>query len=127
MSDKSVAQKLQIKANRTVLFVNAPGGYDAALGGLPEGVFVVKKAHGPIDIIQVFVGSRNDLEEQLPRLKPLIAPGGMLWVTYHKGTSQTPADINRDTIARYARSLGMQAVAQVAVDADWSALRLKII
>ena len=127
MSDKSVAQKLQIRANRTVLFVNAPGDYDATLGGLPEGVFVVKKAHGLIDIIQVFVGSRNDLEEQLPRLKPLIAPGGMLWVTYHKGTSQTPADMNRDTIARYARSLGMHAVAQVAVDADWSALRLKII
>jgi hypothetical protein len=127
MSDRSIAQKLQIKVNRTVLFANAPVDYDAKLGGLPEGVFVVKKAHGPIDIIQVFVGSKKELEEQLPRLKPLLTPGGMLWVTYHKGTSQTPTDINRDSIAAYARSLGMQAVAQIAIDADWSALRLKII
>lgn len=127
MTDKSITQKLQIKVNRTVLFVNAPGDYDAKLGTLPEGVFVVRKAHGPIDIIQVFVNSRRELEEQLPRLKSLLTPGGVLWVTYHKGTSCTATDINRDSIAAYARSLGMQTVAQIAVDADWSALRLKII
>ena len=127
MPDKSITQKLQIKVNRTVLFVNAPGDYDAKLGTLPEGVFVMKKAHGPIDLIQVFVNSRRELEEQLPRLKSLLTPGGVLWVTYHKGASHAATDINRDSIAAYARSLGMHAVAQIAVDADWSALRLKII
>jgi hypothetical protein len=127
MPDKSIIQKLQIKVNRTVLFVNAPGDYDTKLGTLPEGVFVMKKAHGPIDLIQVFVNSRRELEEQLPRLKSLLTPGGVLWVTYHKGTSHAATGITRDSIAAYARSLGMQAVAQIAVDADWSALRLKII
>jgi ribosomal protein L25 (general stress protein Ctc) len=51
----------------------------------------------------------------------------MLWVTYHKGTSGVTTDINRDTIAAYARTQGMHAVAQIAVDENWSALRLSIV
>lgn len=127
MSDKSVAQKLQMKPNLTALFVNAPRDYEVKLGRLPEGVFVIKKVHGRIDFIQVFVNSKQELEEQIPRLKNILAPEGMLWVTYHKGTSPVKTDINRDEIAAYARSVGMQAVAQIAIDDDWSALRLKTI
>lgn len=47
-------------------------------------------------------------------------------VYYPKGTSKNfNAEINRDTIAAYARSVALQLVAMVAIDADWSALRLK--
>jgi len=34
---------------------------------------------------------------------------------------------NRDLIMAIAPRFGLQAVAQVAVDADWSAVRLKVI
>jgi hypothetical protein len=51
----------------------------------------------------------------------------MLWVTYHKGTSKVKTDINRDTINAYASTLGMQGVAIISIDDDWSALRLKLI
>lgn len=37
------------------------------------------------------------------------------------------AEINRDSIAEYAASIGLEGVAIVAVDEDWSALRLKIV
>jgi hypothetical protein len=36
-------------------------------------------------------------------------------------------DINRDTINAYAASLGLQGVAMISIDDDWSALRLKIV
>jgi len=36
-------------------------------------------------------------------------------------------DINRDTINAYAGSLGLQGVAMISIDDDWSALRLKLI
>jgi len=127
MPDKSIAQKLQMKPNRTALFVNAPKGYEAKLGALPEGVFVVKKIGGRVDFIQLFVHSRKELEEHVPRLKPVLNPAGVLWVTYHKGTSGVSTDVNRDGIASYAKTIGMQAVAQIAIDEDWSALRLNIV
>ena len=34
---------------------------------------------------------------------------------------------NRNGIASYAKTIGMQAVAQIAIDEDWSALRLKTV
>jgi hypothetical protein len=127
MSDKSVAQKLLIKPGQKVLLVNQPKGYKALLGEIPKDVTVLKEAGGAADLIQVFVASRKELEGQLPRLKPLLAPKGLLWVTYHKGTSKQKSDINRDSIAAYALTIGLQAVAMIAVDEDWSALRLKVV
>ncbi|MGA2499540.1 MAG: DUF3052 domain-containing protein [Tepidisphaeraceae bacterium] len=127
MSEKSVAEKLLIKPGQKVMFVNAPAGYKAVLGSLPKGVEVLTESAGPMDIIQVFVGSRKELEEQLPRLKRLLALKGLLWVTYHKGSSKQKSDINRDTIAAYANTIGMQAVAMISVDENLSALRLKIV
>jgi hypothetical protein len=127
MSDKPVAQKLQIKPNRTVLFVNAPMGYEAKIAPLPEGVFVVKKPAGHVDCIQLFVESRADLERWVPELKKHVGSAGMFWVTFRKGSSGAKAGVNRDIIHEYAHAVGMQAVAQVAIDDDWSALRLKIV
>jgi predicted CoA-binding protein len=127
MSDKSVAEKLLIKPGQTILLVNPPKGYKALLGEIPKGATVLKEAAKAVDLIQVFVASREDLEEQLPRLKPLLATKGLLWVTYHKGTSKQKSDINRDSIAAYAATIGLQAVAMISVDADWSALRLKVV
>ncbi len=129
MPDKTVAQKLGIKPDRKVVFVNAPQGYDALLGALPDGVTVLPKALAsrPADLIQVFVASRKELETQLPKLKKALAPGGALWVTYHKGTSQVKTDINRDSINAYANTIGMQGVAMISVDEDWAALRLKAV
>jgi hypothetical protein len=77
--------------------------------------------------VQLFVASRKELEAQLGKLKGVLTPKGLLWVTYPKGTSKVKADINRDSIREYAQSLGLEAVAMVSVDDNWSALRLKII
>ncbi len=125
MADKTVAQKLLIKEGRTVLIVNAPKEYASLLGNLPERVILRKQPSGPADLIQVFVKDRKALEDQLIRLRGLLNPNGILWVTYPKGTSKIKADINRDSINAYAKTIGLQGVAMIAIDEDWSALRLK--
>ncbi|MBI3764101.1 MAG: hypothetical protein HY260_19850 [Chloroflexi bacterium] len=127
MPNKTVAQKLLIKEGYTLLFVNPPQGYKARLGSLPKNVKVLTEPTGPADLIQVFVDTRKDLEAQLQRLKPALKPKGLLWVTYHKGTSKIKTDINRDSIAAYAPSVGMEGVALISIDDDWSAIRLKIV
>jgi hypothetical protein len=50
----------------------------------------------------------------------------MIWVTYPKGTSAIETDINRDSIRTYAEILGLETIAIISVDSDWSALRLKV-
>jgi hypothetical protein len=125
MSDKSIAQRLFIKPDNKFLLVDPPDGFLAKLGEIPKGTIILSDSSCLVEAIQVFVLNRVDLEEVLPRLKDLLAPKGMLWVTYHKGTSKVKTDINRDTINAYASSLGLQGVAMISIDDDWSALRLK--
>jgi len=126
MSDKSVAQKLLIKEGYKVHILNAPAGYLASIGELPPKVMVLTKPESGTNLIQVFLKSRKEMETQLPQLKQSLKPGGLLWVTYPKGTSKMPSDINRDIIAAYARTIGMVGVTMVAVNDTWSALRLKV-
>jgi hypothetical protein len=127
MSDKSIAQKLFIKPGNNFLLVNPPEGYLSQMGKLPEGVTLLSDTGSPVEVIQVFVATRAELENQLPRLKELLAAKGMIWVTYHKGSSKVKTDINRDTINAYAHSIGLEGVAMISIDEDWSALRLKMI
>lgn len=127
MGEKTVAQKLLIKENYTVLFVNEPKDYRSILGELPPNVVVMTVPTAPVDFIQFFVTSRKELEEKLNKLKSLLASKGLLWVTYPKGTSKIKADINRDSIRKFAQTIGLEGVAIISVDETWSALRLKIV
>lgn len=127
MPDKSVAEKLQFKAGRKVLLVAPPPDVAALLGPLPDGVSLLDSASPAVDIIVAFMRSRQELETRLARLRDLLAPQGMLWVVYYKGTARIKTDINRDAINAYAQLIGMQGVAMISVDQDWSALRLKVV
>ena len=127
MSDKTIAQKLFIEEGDQILIVNAPRGYKSKLGKLPKRTKLLTKPVALIDVIQVFVANRRELETQLPKLKAWLKPQGALWVTYHKGTASVKTDINRDSINAYAMRIGLQGIALISIDDDWSALRLKIV
>jgi hypothetical protein len=127
LSQKPVAQRLVIKENYKVLLVNEPKGYRSMLGRLPANVAVLTEPTSkPVDLIQVFVTSKKELEDKLAKLKSVLNPKGLLWVTYPKGTSKVKTDINRDIIREFAQTIGLQAVAMVSIDETWAALRLKI-
>lgn len=124
MAVKTVAQKLWMKPGKTVSFFNPPDNNDELLGGIPDGVHV--DADQPADILLAYVENRSQLEEHLSSLKNRIKSDGALWIAYHKGTSSTETDINRDTIAKYAMEQGLKPVAMISINDDWSGLRLKI-
>jgi hypothetical protein len=127
MSDKTVVQKLLVKPGYRFLLLNAPDGYPARLGELPGNVVLETTPSGQADVIQCFITSKKQLEETLPGLKAALKPGAILWLTYPKLTSKLAGDINRDIIYRYALMLGLEGVAMVAIDEDWSAQRLKVV
>jgi hypothetical protein len=125
MSAKPLSEELHIKENYTVLLLNEPSEYRSKLGKLPANVIVETAPSGAVDLIQVFVASRQELKDQLPKLKEILKPKGVLWITYPKGSSKKGMDINRDSIRELAKSMGLEAVANFSVDAKWAALRLK--
>ena len=142
MPEKTVAEKLMIRPGRRVLIANPPVDYLAILGpGLPtEARLLEEGGDAPVDgpaeptgtepdIILAFANNRQELEDLLPRLKPQLAPGGMIWMIYRKGAAKEDIQrdiINRDTINSYAQSIGLTGVAMIAANEEWSALRLKV-
>ncbi len=126
MSEKTIPQKLYLKEDHRFLLINPPRGYLELMSTLPKGVTLLHEFLVPVDLIQVFVKNRKELEELLAKIVPLLSPKVILWITYLKGTSKIETDINRDIIAQYAATLGLQAVAIVAIDQDWAALRVKV-
>ena len=126
-SRSPLTKKLALKPGHRVLLINAPPGYAKSLAPLPEGATLTTSAGGKFDAIQVFASTRKGLRESLPEARASLNPGGMIWVTYPKGTSKVGSEINRDSIREYALTVGLDAVALVAIDDDWSALRLKAV
>ncbi|MDZ5632313.1 DUF3052 family protein [Janthinobacterium sp. GMG1] len=77
------------------------------------------------DWILLYARSRAELEQFLPMAQARLAPGGAVWVAYRKGGIKAGSDIHRDDIRDFAHTVGLDSVAMVAIDSEWSALRLK--
>jgi hypothetical protein len=88
---------------------------------------LITTGNKPSGLILMFAKDKAALIKGLPNCKSLLEPGGALWVAYIKGTSQKITDINRDSIREYVSTIGLDTVSQIAIDEDWSALRLKVV
>jgi hypothetical protein len=129
MSDKTVAQKLGLKAGKTLLVRQQPDDVAALIGALPSGAALITDDKKPSALIVMFAKDKAALAKGLPACKRQLEPGGALWVAYIKGTSSKKTDINRDSIREYVATIGLDTISQIAIDDDdddWSAQRLKV-
>jgi hypothetical protein len=74
----------------------------------------------------LFHTAAEELEADLARLRPILAPSGMVWVCWPKKAAKVETDITEDTVRRLALPMGYVDVKVCAVDAVWSGLKLVI-
>jgi hypothetical protein len=110
---KSVAEKLGLK----------PGLVGWVIGGTLEGFASACPARP--DVILAFAADRAALDTLMPRLLQAYARGKALWIAYPKKSGRLTTDLSRDVGWEAATAAGLLPVAQVAVDQDWTALRLR--
>lgn len=117
---KTVAEKLQTKPGNAV-FVGPLEDQRELLQPLPEGARFVE---GPeeAEVLVLFAQDRAHLEALLDQYLPSVGQVRAPWVAYRKGNV---ADINRDSIYQLLQGRGWQVTTNVAVDDQWSALRMK--
>jgi hypothetical protein len=127
MGEKTVAQKLGLKAGKKLFIQQQPEEVAALIGALPLGAELVTEGTKPSALILMFARDKAALVKGLPACKRQLEPGGALWVAYIKGTSGKKTDINRDSIREFVGAIGLDTVSQIALDDDWSALRLKVV
>jgi len=120
MSDKPVAERLQVKGDRRLAVVGASASLERTVGA--------SKARGDVakaDVVLLFASNRAILDKSLPKVLKAMSPSAILWVAYPKLSSSLAADLSRDVIHALAPAHGLDTVSQIAIDEDWSALRLK--
>jgi hypothetical protein len=127
MSEKSIAQKLGLKPGRILWVRHAPAPIGKILGAVPNGAEITEAGPGRFPLVLVFAKNRAAMVKELPGCKAKLEAGGSLWIAYAKGTSSKATDINRDSIREYVATIGLDTVSQIAIDNDWSALRLKVV
>ena len=77
------------------------------------------------DVALLFTPDRAAFDAKLPALLKNTQKIAILWIAYPKLTTKLACDLSRDVIHKLAPDHGLHAVAQISIDDDWSALRLK--
>lgn len=81
-----LVKKLGIVAGSTVALIDAPDGFEATLGDLPEGVVMCRGAPEPGDVTLWFVRAREALERHIGQMGDA-GRGGRLWIIWPKKSS----------------------------------------
>ena len=120
---KALAEKLRLLPEKRGLVLSPPSRYLEQLG--TSAPVDLQPHQPPYDVVQLFVTGERDLQVQLETARPVLGPAAILWVTYPKLTSKAAGELNRDVLYGLMQEQGFQAVAQIAVDETWSAMRFK--
>ena len=119
--------KLNLKDQRAILVMNAPPSFEAELAAL-RGVRILRRLPrtAALGFALAFVTRQAEVDA-LARTLAARAPGdALLWFAYPKGTSKRyRCEFNRDSGWEQLRRAGFDSVRQVAIDADWTALRFR--
>ena len=129
----AAAKKLRLAPGQRVAVVNAPAGYVATLSPGPSDLTTDAAGQSDFDVVQVFVGSVEELRRLGPSAIAALKPAGLLWVTYAKNSaSSPPGDLpataswsERDVLGEITGVAGYRPVAMVSIDPGYTALRFK--
>jgi hypothetical protein len=121
-SKKPRAEKLGIKEGSKIIIINPPRDYLNTLE-IPPKVTLMNQLKGPLEFIHFFTKSRQELETQFPSLKRELLKGGMLWISWPKGSSKVETDLNEGVVREVGLKNGLVDIKICAVDDIWSGLK----
>lgn len=116
----SLAKKLGIIAESSVVVVHSPKGFSFAT---PPGVVVTRRLRRHADVILAFFHSSETLASELDVLAAAIHPQGSLWISWPKKSSGVTTDLTDQVVRNVVLPRGLVDNKVCAIDATFSALR----
>ncbi|MEM9659921.1 MAG: hypothetical protein AAF961_16275 [Planctomycetota bacterium] len=119
-------KKLNLGDHREIVVVDAPASFDSELATL-DGVKIFRnpKKRSSISFAIFFVQTLSSVAAAAAALKAA-AGDPVVWFAYPKASSKNyRCEFNRDNGWEAVGAAGFEGVRQVAIDADWSALRFR--
>jgi hypothetical protein len=125
-SGKPIVQKLGLKPGFCVFVDGLSVPYRDVVGELPADLRIAKTARAPLDAVHLFAAEARGLAAKLRRYREVIAPDGMIWVSWPKKASGVATDLDDSAVREAGLGCGLVDVKVCAVDAVWSGLKFVI-
>jgi hypothetical protein len=123
-SGTPLPKKLGIREQFRVALLDLPAEVKAEIRSALASCRIAKDE--PVDFAMVFVKTASELKKQFPRFSKLLAPSGMLWVSWPKKASGMATDLNENEVRRIGLEAGLVDVKVCAVNEIWSGLKFVI-
>ncbi len=126
-SGKPLFQKLGLKPNMSCLVIAGPDHFETLVAGAEDVHFThadsAAAADGAYDAAHLFCATAEVLKENALSALNALAPGGMLWVSWPKKSSNLFVDLTENDIREVLLPTGWVDVKICALDGDWSGLK----
>jgi len=123
----SVIEKLNLKDRQEMVVLNAPASFEPELARLPAMTIHHHLASvAETGFLLAFVTRKNEVDALGPQVAMRAKGDAIVWFAYPKGSSKKyTCDFNRDRGWDTLKALGFDTVRAVAIDEDWTGLRLR--
>jgi hypothetical protein len=122
-SGTPLPKKLGIKDGLRVCFVAVPSEVVSELKETVARCEAGAKGKAPVDFAMVFTKSKTELTKEFRRISKLLAPSGMLWVSWPKKSSGVATDLDENIVRDIGLAAGLVDVKVCAVTDVWSGLK----
>ena len=123
----AIFKKLNLKDQKEILVLNPPSSFEPELAALTD-VTIQRNIESldNVDFSLAFVTKQAEVDNLARAIAQRSEGDAILWFAYPKASSKKyTCEFNRDTGWDALGELGFEAVRQVAIDADWSAIRFR--
>lgn len=118
-------RKLNLTSQSVIHVLDAPASFMPELEAL-AGVDVLKELRRPTGFVIAFAVTQAAVDAVSQLIASCAEGDAIVWMAYPKKTSRKyRCEFNRDSGWSVLGTAGYEAVRQVAIDADWSALRFR--
>jgi len=122
-SGTPLPKKLGIKDGFRVQLVAAPAEVLGELKAALAPCKVVRDSKTLLDFAHVFTTSKVELTKEFKRIMKVLAPAGMLWVSWPKKSSGVATDLDENVVREIGLAAGIVDVKVCAVTDVWSGLK----
>jgi hypothetical protein len=121
-SGTPLPKKLGIKSGLRVRLMQAPAEVCSELQEALAECTMAKQADA-LDFTMLFTKSRTELTKMFSETTKLLAPAGMLWVSWPKKSSGVQTDLDENVVRAIGLAAGLVDVKVCAVTDVWSGLK----
>lgn len=124
MVEKTISEKLLLKAGRSLCLLNAPEGFADSMSPLPTFARIITEVDAA-DVVLTFVQDQNSLNQEIERLLGSLREGSLFWLAYPRKNRSGVSELDREYLKIYLNRTNWQAARMTSLNEKWVAVMVK--